>query len=328
MSAPYPRRGNLLFVGMLLLVSVLLEQYAIAPFLPWMGELGSFRPMLVFLDIPLELPRIDWLPVSLLFAVGYSIAIAPELSRIGQRGALRKKVWQALTGWCFLLLLLLAGGGIYYLAQDYLPKQIGNGIDSFGLRADITLPWPYENLIHLHGSMLLLVFFLIGTLVLSRRTAIPAAGEPIAESIATPIAVTPPPQAAYQRPSPASVEAQRQELRPAPPATRGQPQQPQSAPATRWQPQQPQPAAVPPQRQQPQPEAVPPQRQQPQPATAQHEVATPAEAAPTCRYTTPPPVAIIMPRPAIRRMHPCVVSGVVEPKRSRRTTNVLEPMSV
>jgi hypothetical protein len=285
MSAPYPRRGNLLFVGMLLLVSVLLEQYAIAPFLPWIGALGGFRPMLVFLDIPLELPRIDWLPVSILFAIGYSIAIAPELSRIGQRGALRKKVWQALTGWWFLLLLILAGGGIYYATQDYLPKQVGNGIDSFGLRADITLPWPYENLIHLHGSMLLLVFFLIGAFILSRRTAIPIA-TPVADSIATPIAAAPPPPAQYQQP------------RPAPAPQRQQPQ----APAPR----------------------------QPYPSAIQQETASPvfpAEPAPTCRYTTPPPVAIIMPRPAIRRMHPCVVSGVVEPKRSRRTTHVLEPMN-
>ena len=236
------------------MVSVLLEQYAIAPFFPWIGELGGFRPMLVFLDIPLELPKIDWLPVSILFAIGYSIAIAPDLSRTGQRGALRKKVWQALTGWWFLLLLILAGGGIYYFAQDYLPKQVGNGIDSFGLRADITLPWPYENLIHLHGSMLLLIFFLIGAAILSHRTAIPAAAVEAPEPIAAP----------------------------------------------------------------------------PQPAPAPREAPTPifpTEPAPTCRYTTPPPVAIIMPRPAIRRMHPCVVTGVVEPKRSRRTTNVLEPMS-
>ncbi len=276
MSAPYPRRGTPLFVGMLLLVSVLLEQYAIAPFLPWIGELGGFRPMLVFLDIPLELPRIDWLPVSILFAIGYSIAIAPELSRIGQRASLRKKVWQALTGWWFLLLLLLAAGGIYYAAQDYLPKQVGNGIDSFGLRADITLPWPYENLIHLHGSMLLLVFFFIGTFILSRRTAIPAAAIPSAAiPISEPVAVTPPPPAQYQQPRPAPVPAQR----------------PQPAP-----------------------------REVPTPVF-------PAEPTPTCRYTTPPPVAIIMPRPAIRRMQPCVVTGVVEPKRSRRTTSVLEPMS-
>jgi hypothetical protein len=288
MSAPYPRRGNLLFVGMLLLVSVLLEQYAIAPFLPWIGELGGFRPMLVFLDIPLELPRIDWLPVSILFAIGYSIAIAPELSRIGQRGALRKKVWRALTGWWFLLLLLLAGGGIYYFVQEYLPKQIGNGIDSFGLRADITVPWPYERLIHLHGSMLLLVFFFIGAFILSRRTAIPVAAEATTEMemAAVPIAervpATPPPPAPYQQSRPAPVPVQRHQPQPAPR------QVPSEAPTPIF----------------------------------------PAEPAPTCRYTTPPPVAIIMPRPAIRRMHPCVVTGVVEPKRSRRTTNVLEPMGV
>jgi hypothetical protein len=288
MSAPYPRRGNLLFVGMLLLVSVLLEQYAIAPFFPWIDKLGGFRPMLVFLDIPLELPKIDWLPVSILFAIGYSIAIAPGLSRIGQREALRKKVWQAMTAWWLLSLLLVAGGGIYFLVQDYLPKQVGNGIDSFGMRADITLPWPYEHLIHLHGSMLLLIFFLIGTFILSRRAAIPAA---------VPVAATPPPSPAqYQQPRPAPAAIPRR---------------------------QPQPAAL----QQPQP--APAQREWPAPA--QRETPTPifpAEPAPTCRYTTPPPVAIIMPRPAIRRMQPCVVSGVVEPKRARRTTNVLEPAGI
>jgi hypothetical protein len=159
------------------------------------GELGGFRPMLVFLDIPLELPKIDWLPVSILFAIGYAIAIAPGLSRTGQRGALRKKVWQGLTGWWFLLLLVLAGGGSYYFVQDYFPKQVGNGIDSFGLRADITLPWPYENLIHLHGSMVMLIFFLIGAFILSHHRAVPAA-MPITE----PAAATPPPaHAQYQQ---------------------------------------------------------------------------------------------------------------------------------
>ncbi len=275
MSAPSPRRGTFLFVGMLLLVSVLLEQYAIAPFFPWIGNLGGFRPMLVFLDIPLELPRIDWLPVSILFAIGYSLAIAPELSRIGQRETLRKKVWQALTGWWLLLLLLLAGGGCYYVLQDYLPKQVGNGIDSFGLRADITLPWPYQNYIHLHGSMIMLVFFSIGAFILSRRTAIPVPVVAIEEPVVQALPIAPPPTPR---------------------------QQPRPAPAQReW------------------------------PTPAQRETPTPIfpnEPPPTCRYTTPPPVAIIMPRPAIRRMHPCVVTGVVEPKKTRKTTNVLEPMGV
>ncbi len=310
MSAPYPRRGTLLFVGMLLLVSVLLEQYTIAPLFPWIGQLGSFRPMLVFLDIPLELPRIDWLPVSILFAVGYSVAIAPELSRIGQRATLRKKVWQALTGWWFLLLLLVAGGGSFYFIQGYLPKQVGNGIDSFGLRADITFPWPSENLIHLHGSMVLLVFFMIGTFILSRRMIIAAAAieEPAAGAIAA-AAQTPrgqPPAPTIRRqPSPPTLLQQ-----PSPPTLLQQPSPPtllqQPSPPTRLQ--------------QPTPPIYRQQQQQPQP--------TPilvTEPPPSCRYTTPPPVAIIMPRPAIRRLHPCVVTGIVEPKKSRKSTNVLEP---
>jgi hypothetical protein len=284
---------------MLLMVSVLLEQYAILPFFPWIGELGGFRPMLVFLDIPLELPKIDWLPVSILFSIGYAIAIAPGLSRTGQRGALRKKVWQGLTGWWFLLLLILAGGGSYYFVQDYFPKQVGNGIDSFGLRADITLPWPYENCIHLHGSMVMLIFFLIGAFILSRfsrqtggaaltsgarlDSAVPAA-MPITE----PAAATPPPS-----------PVQYQQLRSAP------------IPAQRTQPQPPPPA----------------QREVPSPVfPGEPAPILVSEPPPTCRYTTPPPVAIIMPRPAIRRMHPCVVAGIVEPSKSRRSTNVLEPM--
>lgn len=291
MSAPYPRRGTLLFVGMLLLVSVLLEQYAIAPFFPWIGQLGGFRPMLVFLDIPLELPRIDWLPVSILFAIGYSIAIAPELSRIGQRGALRKKVWQALTGWWLLLLLLAAGGGSYYLVQDYLPKQVGNGIDSFGLRADITLPWPYEHYIHLHGSMVMLVFFVIGAFILSRRTAIPVPATQVEEPVGRAIVAEPPP------------------------IPRQQPDQ------REW--------SAPIQREAPAQREAPTYREAPSPIFPnEHAPILVPEPPPTCRYTTPPPVAIIMPRPAFRRMHPCVVAGVVEPKKSRKTTNVLEPMGV
>ncbi len=70
-----------MLVSILLLISILLEQYWIARFFPWIGGLGGFRPMIVFLDIPLALPNIDWIPVSILFAIFYSIVISPELSR-------------------------------------------------------------------------------------------------------------------------------------------------------------------------------------------------------------------------------------------------------
>jgi hypothetical protein len=279
MSAPGARRVNLLLVSILLLISILLEQYWIARFFPWIGGLGGFRPMIVFLDIPLALPNIDWVPVSILFAVFYSIVISPELSRGGQRRLVRAKVWRALTGWWLLLICILAGGGVYYLIQDYLPKPVQNGIDSVGLRADITLPWPSGEVVHLHGSMLLLIFFGLGLYFMARRSAIltPAEAQALVEAASN----TPAPAIAR----PAVAKSQATQL---PPIT---------APVI----------APPPPTRTPVPQG-PPAR----PAIAQAPpVRTPAEA-PTCRLTTPPPIAVIMPRPVpgIGKMHPCIVTGI------------------
>jgi hypothetical protein len=239
-----------LLVSILLLISILLEQYWIARFFPWIGGLGGFRPMIVFLDIPLALPNIDWVPVSILFAVFYSIVISPELSRGGQRRLVRAKVWRALSGWWLLLICILAGGGVYYLIEDYLPKSVQNGIDSVGIRADITLPWPSGELIHLHGSMLLLVFFGIGLYFMARRTVILTAAEQLPPITAPVIAQAPP-------------------------------------------------------------------------------VRTPAES-PTCRLTTPPPIAVIMPRavPGIGKMHPCIVTGVYRFREDKYVEYQSPPSSI
>src|SRR6185437_12863336 len=115
MFAPATRRGYLLRAAALLLISVLVEQYCIAPLFPGITGMGSFQPMLVFLDIPLALPTIDLLPVSLLFAVSYAIVIAPALVRGGQRNLLGTMVWKALSGWWIMLVCIAAGGGLYYL---------------------------------------------------------------------------------------------------------------------------------------------------------------------------------------------------------------------
>jgi len=162
-------------VGIVLTSSILLEQFCFAPLIPQLGQLGSLRPMIVFLDIPLALPDIDWIPVTFLFLILYGMVISPELGNRGQApGRLRrKKLWGALTGWWLLLIFILAGGGLYYLVQDALPKQVRNGIDSFGIRADITLPYPSGDLVHLHGSMFLLLFTVIGFRVLLKKTDLP-----------------------------------------------------------------------------------------------------------------------------------------------------------
>jgi len=176
MYTPSARRGTFLLVVILLLISILLEQ-AIAGLCPWLSKLGGVRPMIVFLDIPLEAPvTIDWLPVGFLFIIFYSIVGLP-----------RGRGWAILGRWWLLLIFLLIGGGIYYGLSGFLPKAIRNGIDSFGMRADLVLPYPSGETVHLQGSMIMLVFFILGWRLLINKAVPPAVTVP------PPIIATPPP---------------------------------------------------------------------------------------------------------------------------------------
>jgi hypothetical protein len=167
------RRRSFLLVALLLLISISLEQYFIAGLFPWVGGLGGIRPMVVFLDIPVYFPvTIDLIPVGLLFSFFYSIVLLPGLPRMGGPvwPVLQKKVGGALLGLSFLLICLLAGGVIFYLLRDYLPREVRNGIDSFGIQADLSLPYPGEGTIHLRGSMILLAAFYAGMRIWMRNT--------------------------------------------------------------------------------------------------------------------------------------------------------------
>ena len=138
---PAGRRGSFLLVALLLLISILLEQYLLVRLLPWLTDLGGVQPMIVFLDIPLRLPVIDWIPVGILFLFFYLVVIAPELSRHRQYWqqhtslhsspppitSLGQKGWAVFTGWWLMLICLAAGGGLYYLVEDQLPKQVRCG---------------------------------------------------------------------------------------------------------------------------------------------------------------------------------------------------------
>jgi len=304
-----------------------LEQFFIAPIFPWLGNFGSIRPMIVFLDIPLELPAIDPIPVSLLFALFYQIAPSAGLSQEHPAISSGARVWKALTGWWTLLVLFLAGGGCFHLAQDYLPRSVNNGIDSFGVRADLTLPYPSGGLIHLHGSVVMLLTSALGIFVLNRRTATPARQPEPAEAaipIPQPIA-TPKPQplsssvvsntgtlispsinevfAAQQQPQP----EQHQHARYQPPVTAAAVA---TAPAITA-------VAAPPASKQATVTTPPEKKYKPVtilPTNTKPTIITP-EPPPTCRLTTPPPIAVVMPRPAPGpgKMHPCHVIGSLKP---------------
>lgn len=274
--------------------------------------------MIVFLDIPLSLPAIDWLPVTGLFCIFYMVFVGPSLSRRGQQGLLGKQTWKALTGWYLLLACIAAGGGVYYLAEGYLPKQVANGIDSFGVRADLTIPYPFGELIHLHGGMVQLLFGFLGFHLMSRRASVlvpsdrqrPSAldARPISAAVAEAQAIinTPPPPP--QRPATTTfIKTQRRE-----PATVKGPMM-VTEPATSRRPSTPSAPAAPteaPRRSSVSVTPPPAGRPAPMPTAP----AFPGEP-PTCRLTTPPPIAIVMPRaaPGIGKAHPCFVIGSMKP---------------
>jgi len=317
MSTPVGRRGNLLLITLLLAISILLEQFFIAPIFPWLGNFGSIRPMIVFLDIPLELPAIDLVPASILFALFYQIAPSAGLSREHPSISSGARVWKALTGWWTLLVLLLAGGGCFHLAQDYLPRSVSNGIDSFGIRADLTLPYPSGGLIHLHGSVVMLLTTALGVFVLNRRTATPIEQPQPAEArAAIPVPQPQPLSSSVVSNTGTLISPSINEV--LAPQKQQQPQQAQPQHA-RYQPQ-PQVAEVAidtaqlPQEKKYKPVTILPNQNKPVNTVAKPAIITP-EPPPTCRLTTPPPIAVVMPRPApgIGKIHPCYVIGSLKP---------------
>ncbi|HEV3413949.1 MAG TPA: hypothetical protein VG101_15825 [Puia sp.] len=188
MYTPSARRGTILLVVILLLISILLEQ-AIAGICPWLSQVGGVRPMIVFLDIPLEAPMtIDWLPVGFIFIIFYSI-VRPRNEEAGDPtgnvngSGTFGRGWAILGRWWLLLILMLTGGGIYYGLSGFLPKEIRNGIESFGMRADLTLPYPSGETVHLQGSMIMLAFFIFGWRLLINKAIPPAAVQPAREPV-------------------------------------------------------------------------------------------------------------------------------------------------
>src|SRR5437762_1753763 len=88
MNADFGRRRPLPLVLVLLVISVMLDRLLIAGLCPWVSSLGGISLMAVFLDIPVALPMIDPLPVSILFSLFYSMVPATAVGRDGECGGM------------------------------------------------------------------------------------------------------------------------------------------------------------------------------------------------------------------------------------------------
>jgi hypothetical protein len=143
---------------------------------------------------------IDWAPVGFIFILFYSLVVRSR----------RPSLWGLFSRWWLLLGCMLAGGGIYYLLEEYLSRQVKNGIDSFGIRADLVLPYPFEDTVHLQGSMIMLVFCIIGWRLLVKKAVlrpvterkVMAEGKKLVMQIPDPVEVRvkPQPQVAQSQP--------------------------------------------------------------------------------------------------------------------------------
>jgi hypothetical protein len=153
-------------------MAILLDRYLIAGLFPWAAGLAGVNPMLVFFDIPVPLPVVIDLPVIGLFFFFYWILLLSYPSRYGAATwpELRKRLWSLFTGGLAILLCLAAGGAIFYLCSGLMSREVRNGIDSFGIQADLYTPIPDHEIIHLRGGMILLVCFFIGMRIFMKRT--------------------------------------------------------------------------------------------------------------------------------------------------------------
>jgi hypothetical protein len=177
MNADYGRHRPLRIVLVLFVIAILLDRYLIVGLCPWMADLGGIRLMVVFLDIPVALPQIDPLPVAVLFSLFYSMTptASPDRQEFAPTGRL-STIW---GGVIVLALWMSAGALAYHFAQGLLPRQVRNGIDSFGIHADIHTPFTEYSILPLRGGFILLLCFIIGGRTLVKRVNRTAIARPV-----------------------------------------------------------------------------------------------------------------------------------------------------
>jgi hypothetical protein len=156
------RQGRIILL--ILLASIIIDKWVVAPLLPDASALIGINPMPVFLDIPVDLSlTFGLLSVPVLFILLYSSLLLPHSKLNGPvRQRASPRLWPILTALLAIPLCTFIGGLLYSLAHDQLPKHIRNAIESFGINLDIYTIFPGHELIHLRGSMIMLVCFFIG----------------------------------------------------------------------------------------------------------------------------------------------------------------------
>lgn len=172
---PFPAT---VIVSLLLLGCLYPGQQLISRLLPGIAGQATIDPSLIVFDIPIHLPvTIDLVLVPALFYVAYAAIILVFPS--GPGGTTWRQTMPrlraALAGSFFFLLAVASSGYLSFLVHDHLPKNVRNGIDSLGIAADVSLPFPGVHSIHLPGNVITLLGLVVGfAIVMAKIGADPA----------------------------------------------------------------------------------------------------------------------------------------------------------
>ena len=156
----------------ILLTSMMLDKYLVSAGAPSLSGLLGITPLVVFLDIPTDLPfTFGVVPVLTFFALLYALYCYPYQARQKTRARnwLRRRLWSSVGTILIIPLFVLAGGLAYIPLRDQLPKHVRNAIESFGINLDLYTPIPGHELVHLRGSIIMLGCFFIGGRICLRR---------------------------------------------------------------------------------------------------------------------------------------------------------------
>ncbi|PWT71884.1 MAG: hypothetical protein C5B59_16950 [Bacteroidetes bacterium] len=160
-----------------IVVSILLEQFVIAKIIPESSQLLGVNPIPVVLGVPVNLAiNIGIVPILISFVSCFTILfiVNDVLQKNGMRDFWVKKIKTVFAGFVFILFYMLLAGLLYHVLKDHLPRALRNAFESFGINMDVYTFFPGCEIIHLRGSFFLLVAFIIGVYVFIRKIQRPS----------------------------------------------------------------------------------------------------------------------------------------------------------
>jgi uncharacterized membrane protein YjgN (DUF898 family) len=158
---------------LILLFSILLDRLCISRIAPWLSGLIGLNPIPVIFGVPVNLPiTLGLIPILVTFVIFYSILIYPyrHSHESLAREQMKQRMSRVFVGILSIPLCTILSGIVYLMIHDHLSRALRNGIESFGLNADIYLFYPTNEITHLKGGVVILTGFLIGIYIFIKKT--------------------------------------------------------------------------------------------------------------------------------------------------------------